>query len=318
MRPVVAGTACCVVSALGYTSANICMRRLVELDCDPVWAICNKEVVAVLLVGPYLLWRAIGRRGSLPPLRWVAFLAATGLVTQIFGNLSVQWAYGVVGLAVTIPAIFGVMLTAGAVLGMLLLGESVPRRSVFGIGLLIVAIVLLALGSGAANESVAEPGDEFSGPLWGMLGLAAACLAGGVYAMLTVVIRRTVTGSTPVSVVVLTITAMGVLVLGPLSLVRLGSQQILETPPEQFAWMAAAGLCNLIAFLAITKGLELTTVVHANVLNASQVAMAAVAGILLFSESPTFWLRLGVVLTIVGIFLSGRPRDDRREADQHA
>ena len=54
--------------------------------------------------------------------------------------------------------------------------------------------------------------------------------------------------------------------------------------------MAAAGVFNLIGFLGLIYGLQRTTVVHANVVNASQVAMAAVAGMALFHEPPNPWL----------------------------
>jgi len=111
---------------------------------------------------------------------------------------------------------------------------------------------------------------------------------------------------------------MGVLTLGPLSLGMLGTERLLSTSPEEFGWMYAAGTLNLIAFLAITKGLELTTVVHANVLNASQVAMAAVAGMMIFDEPLTAWLIAGVSLTIVGVMMIDRPSNGDRVADQHA
>ena len=81
----------------------------------------------------------------------------------------------------------------------------------------------------------------------------------------------------------------------------------MSTTGEQIAWMVAAGFFNLLGFIGFTKGLHLTTVVHANVLSASQVAMAAVAGILVFQESPNLWLLLGVGLTLLGIFLIDRP-----------
>jgi drug/metabolite transporter, DME family len=83
-------------------------------------------------------------------------------------------------------------------------------------------------------------------------------------------------------------------------------------------WMYASGAFNLIGFLAITKGLQLTTVVHANVLNASQVALASLAGILWFEEPITAWLAGGVGLTIAGIALVDRPLSDAELADQHA
>ena len=74
--------------------------------------------------------------------------------------------------------------------------------------------------------------------------------------------------------------------------------------------MLASGVFNLLGFLLITKGLQLTTLVHANVLNASQVALAAVAGILFFHEPNNAWLVTGIVLTIVGIFHIGRDKDE--------
>ena len=84
---------------------------------------------------------------------------------------------------------------------------------------------------------------------------------------------------------------------------------MLETPPEQFGLMIAAGVFNLIAFMALINGLQRTTVVHANAVNASQVAMAAVAGVLLFAEPPTAWVLSGVCLTVFGIVWIDRPKD---------
>jgi drug/metabolite transporter (DMT)-like permease len=139
------------------------------------------------------------------------------------------------------------------------------------------------------------------------LAVAAGCSAGVVYAVLSTSIRRTVTRDTRLSFLVFVITAMGVLTLGPLSFFRLGPENLLATPGEQWALMLAAGTANLVGFVAITKGLQFTTVVHANVLNASQVALAAVAGMLLFLEPPNPWLLVGVGLTVLGIVLIDRP-----------
>jgi drug/metabolite transporter, DME family len=65
----------------------------------------------------------------------------------------------------------------------------------------------------------------------------------------------------------------------------------------------------LIGFLALIHGLKRTTVVHANVVGASQVAMAALAGVAIFAEQPNQWLILGVCLTVVGILGIDRPTD---------
>lgn len=303
-----------MVSAIAYTAASICMRRLAELQCDPTWAVCNKELVTVIAVGPWLLLCGLRGHKVLPPRRALILLVLVGLTVQLGGNLGFQWALGKVGLALTIPAIFGAMLTASAIMGFALLGERVSRRSAAAIGLLLVSLAVLSLSAGAAGKSVSA----FSTPLVIAAAVGAACLAGALYALLTITIRHTVTGATRISAVVFIITVMGVLSLGPLSVYRLGAQHLLSTPATHLAWMLAAGTFNLIAFLAISKGLELTTVVHANVLNASQVAMAAIAGVMLFNEAHNRWLLFGVVLTIAGIILIDRPADGDRGADQHA
>lgn len=310
----VAGTVCCILSALGYTAANICMRRLAALNCDPAWATCNKELVTVVVIGPWLVVRWLRRRAALP--RWpvLAVLILVGLATQLGGNLAVQWALGVVGLAVTIPVIFGVMLTASAAMGRVLLGERVSRRSTAAIGLLIVSLVFLGISAGTAGKSISTG----SGPMLIAAAVGASCLAGAIYALLTITIRRTVTGSTSLTAIVFIITATGVISLGPMAFYRLGAEQLLSTPAEHAAWMLAAGAFNLVAFLAITKGLELTTIVHANMLNASQVAMAALAGLVLFHEPINQWLILGAAITILGIILIDRPEEEGEMADQHA
>lgn len=315
LDPVVAGTACCIVSALGYTGSNVCMRQLAEKDdlMWAMWAVCNKELVTVAVVGPWLVFRALRRRPIFPSRRVLMMLVAVGLAVQLGANLPVQWAFGKVGLAVTIPAIFGLMLIASAVLGLAFLGERVSRRSVGAIGLLLISLVLLGPAAEAAGKSM-----SVSDPLVVALGIGAACLAGAIYALLTITIRHAASGSTPLSTIVFVTTLMGVISLGLLSIRLLGTDKLLGTEPEEFAWMYAAGTLNLIAFLAITKGLQLTTVVHANVLNASQVAMAALAGMAIFGEPPTPWLILGVGLTILGVIMIDRPNHRERDADQHA
>jgi DME family drug/metabolite transporter len=132
-------------------------------------------------------------------------------------------------------------------------------------------------------------------------------VAGAAYTMLSIAIRHTMNAATQQSTLMFIVTGIGVITLGPLSIHRQGLDGLLATPWDQFAWMLAAGVFNLLGFMAITKGLQLTTLVHANVLNASQVALAALAGTLIFQEPPNSWLLLGVCLTVLGIFLVDRP-----------
>lgn len=307
--PVALGTACCVFSAFGYAAANMCLRKLAALGADEMWTTAMKEVVTVSVVGPWLALQAARGRPVLPPARWAAVLVLAGLVTQLCGNVALQWSFGVVGLAIAVPACFALLLAGGALLGRMLLGEGVSAQSVGAIGVLVAAIALLSFG--AVREGALIPG---TAPPWKMaLGVAAACGAGAAFAQLSLAIRTTASRGVPVPAVVLIVTGMGVVCLGPLSLARLGPATLLATTAEQLGYMLGAGAFNLLAFLAITKGLQLTTIVRANVLNAGQVALGAVAGVLVFGESWNPWVVCGVVLTIAGLMLVGQPQSEEQE-----
>lgn len=249
-----------------------------------------------------------------PPVKILFILILAGLADQLLGNLGWQWTVGIVGLAVTVPAVFGVMIIGSAIFGRLILKEKVTPRSMLAIGLLLLSLMLLSLGAESAGEimaksshaSIADPGPA-SNTLLVAEAVLVAGVAGAAYALLSIAIRHTMNAATQQSTLMFIITGIGVITLGPISIHRLGFEGLMSTSGEQLAWMVAAGFFNLLGFMGITKGLHLTTVVHANVLNASQVAMAAVAGILVFQESPNLWLILGVALTLSGIFLIDRP-----------
>jgi drug/metabolite transporter, DME family len=309
-RLALSGTFCCLLSASAYTAVDICMRRLTTLECDPFWAVFNKELVAVAIVGPWLLFQAARGRPALPGGRAVALLLLVGLLVQTVGNVGMQWSLGIVGLAVTIPVVFAVMITSGAILGRLWLGEQVSVRSIVAIIVLLAALVLLALGAEAVGRSIA--GDQptaSSAPLMIALGVAVAAAAGVVFTLLSVSIRHTVTRTDLPLAVALLVPLVGVVLLGPICVSRAGVSSLLATPPEQVLLMAAAGVFNLIGFVALIHGLKRTAVVRANVLTASQVAMAAAAGVVMFHEPPNPWLLLGIALTVLGIVSIDKPEE---------
>ena len=71
--------------------------------------------------------------------------------------------------------------------------------------------------------------------------------------------------------------------------------------------LAAQRLFNAIAFLARTRAIQLTSVTYVNLINASQVAIAALTGVLLFQEKTTLLMVTGVILTIAGLMLVQGP-----------
>jgi drug/metabolite transporter (DMT)-like permease len=300
------GTACCVLAALGYTIVNICLRQL-TVRYDPAWLLWLKESMTVVWLVPWLVWQAARGRRPIPGGRVLGALMAVGLLTHLGGNLPLIWAMGVVGLAITIPLATGVNLVACAVLGRLVLRERVSPQSALAMSILIVSMVLLSAGAGRANDSMAVSDHVVNGPLWVALAVAASCLAGVVYGVLNIAIRRALTASVPVTALGFIIPAMGALSLAPVCLGRFGVAGLLTTAGSDLFLIAFCGTLNLLAYLAIIKGLQMTGVVRANVLSASQVAMAAVAGFLFFQEAAGPALVAGVAMTIAGMVMIGRP-----------
>ena len=306
-----AGALCCVVSVLGYSTTGACMNQVSLMKSVPTWAVFNKELITVLAVGPWLLWQAWRRRSGFPSGRPLAILVAAGLATE-FGNIGVQWGYKIVGLAVMVPAYTGFILVSTAVLGGILLGERVSVRNLAAVGLLILALALLGFGSAQAARPTYLATTDALPPASSFMvaaALAVAVATGIVFSLLGIAIRHCVTGTTSYGAVMVIITGMGVLMLGPLSLYSAGATELMDTPWQQYALMFGAGICNLIAFFALVRGLHLTTVLHVNMINAGQVAIAAVLGVLFFGENCNPWLVAGIGLMIVGILAFGSPVD---------
>lgn len=277
------------------------------MQCDTTWAIFGREGVTTAIVAPWFVYYVLRGRPMLPSGRTLAQILLVGLLIQVVGNTCVQWAMGVVGLAVTIPAAFGLMIVGSAVLGRLWLDEHISVRSATAIALLLAALVFLGLGAEKAGQSAAEaaPADP-----WTLaLAVVAAALGGGVFAIMIITIRHSVMRTTSPIALAFLMPLMGAVSLGPISAVRLGVPALLATPAEQMLLMFGAGAFNTIGFLALIYGLQRTTVVHANVISASQIAMASVAGVVLFGEAPNAWLLLGIGLTIAGTLWVDRPVD---------
>src|SRR6185436_19185757 len=104
------------------------------------------------------------------------------------------------------------------------------------------------------------------------------------------------------------VSIVGMVTLGSLSLRRIGLAGMLATSPGDLGLMLLAGVCNAAAFVTLTKSLQLTSMVFANALNATQATMAAVMGVLLFQEPLSPWLLIGVGLTIGGLLLMRKRR----------
>jgi DME family drug/metabolite transporter len=303
LDPFLIGTACGLASAFIYTAANSFLRSV--SGCDPVWVSAVKAVPTVVLMTPWLATMAT--RGQRLAPGWPAALAivAAGLFGQLVGNVSFQWGLSQVGVAMTVSLSLGGMIVSAAILGRVFLHEPVTPRAAVSLAVLLVAIAVLSLGAGAARASVAP---SVASPLQTAAGVAAGCLAGFAYSVLNVVIRYAVLRGMPLPTTLLLVTGAGLISLGTLAWTRIGLVGMLATKPADLTLMLLGGVCNTLAFLALTKSLQLTSVVYVNALNATQAALAALAGVFIFQEAFSPWLVQGVALTILGLAILTRLR----------
>ncbi len=296
------GTIYGAITAVGYTAANVCLRSVT--DCDPVWVSCIKTIPTIVGVAPWLVVRWSRGERVFPPLPVVAALVAAGLLGQLGGNVAFQWSLGTIGLALTVPLCMGMIIIGSAVLGRFLLSESVTALTAVALTALLAAIWVLSLGAQGASNSIAEL--ETASPWLVTAAVTAGCVAGLSYAVLGVTIRRAVIGVSTVSATTFCVAMVGLFSLTPLTIYRIGVTEMIHTGRADFGMMLLAGVFNLFAFLALTRALQITTLVYVNALNASQVAMASVAGIVLFQEQASPALALGVSLTVIGLLIMPR------------
>ena len=176
----------------------------------------------------------------------------------------------------------------------------------FAAAILILSVFVLSLG--AINTTRVVASDELQNSGTGLLaltvlGVLAACLSGIAYCVLSVATRYAAHQGSSLLCIMGIVSLCGFVALSGLTILRSGLEPIVEPNVRQYVAMFGAGVFNFMAFLALTKSLQLASVFFVNTLNASQSAMAAVAGILLFHEPITWALPSGLILTVIGLWV---------------
>lgn len=303
-RQVVEGTALGLLAAVAYTTANLGLRNVAEGG-DLDWALfvsANKALPVTLIAWSLVAWRSFRGLPALPPRRlWVPLLL-TGCVMQFGGNVMFQVALSRGGLALTVPMTFSMIIVSGALLGRAVLGEAITVRMLLAMTTMVLAVAVLSRGAETASDALVTNADWKST----VLAVVTACIAGTSYGSGGVMIRRCVTSHLSYSATIVLISSVGLFVIGPLSVMRLGLPAVTSLSGQIWLSMLGAGLANAVAFFAVNAAFKRLSVVRVNLLNASQAAMAATAGVVLFGEPNTWWLRLGTLLTIVGLVLTAR------------
>ena len=301
LSPHFIGTVCGLFSAVAYTGANLFLRAV--YDCDPVWVAAIRALPTVIAMAPVLAMMAWRGQPLMPSFKLAALVVMGGLFGQLGGNISFQWSLGIIGVALSVPLCLGGMIVGAAILGRGVLAEPITPRVLLALSLLLGAIAVLALGARDANRVMAS---QSASPWLLAGGVTAACGAGFCYAALNTILRYCTTRGAPLPTALFIVSATGVVSLGTIAMFRLGPGALLATQPRDLAIMIAAGACNTVAFIALTKSLQLTSVVYVNSLNATQATMAAIAGVLIFREALSPWLAVGIGFTVAGLAVLAR------------
>lgn len=303
LSPVWTGTLLVFLAAIGYTLSNMAFRDVATRS-DLGWVMWATAVKAVPVT--LMAWILVGHRRSqgLPSLptreHWPALIAA-GFATQVAGNVLFQLALGIVGLALTVALTFAGIIVGGAVLGRMLLGEPITPRSVVSMALLLAAVAILQVDAAESARAVAG-----SIPTPGIILGGLAALSSGVgFAFCGVIIRRSLRAELSHSATVVFICTMGVVLCGPIGAALLGPRGIRSISGTTYAIMLAGGVLNALAFFAVSAGFKRLSVVRVNLINSSQVALAAIAGIVFFDEVLTLWTAAGIALTMCGLTVLG-------------
>ncbi|MCA9193821.1 MAG: DMT family transporter [Planctomycetales bacterium] len=301
------GLLCGIGAAVFYTIANICLRQVVEVD--PVWVSTIKALPTLVAALPLVALRALRNQSIFPDRSHVKWLVITGVCAQIFGNVTFQWSLSILGLAISVPMILGSMLIGGAIVGRVVLHEPVRHTTVVAIVFLLAGAVLLTRGA----QSTVSSQYELTFALV-LLAAAGNIAAGIAYAFLGTVMRRSMQAGIPLVSTLLVLSTVGTILLSSWSVCRLGVNLLAVTSQTQFQTMLWAGIFNAVAFFLLAKALQHIPVLMVQILNASQAAMAAAAGWMLFDERLSAYVQAGLGVTAFGLILAGvRPRRSKND-----
>lgn len=305
---VLRGTLLAVFSSFCYTASIIALRAVTGEGADwAAWVSCLKAIPTVAAAVAVLAYKAIRGSTTWPSPRMIVALLISGTAMQLLGNVGFQWGLALGGMSFTVPVSQAALLISGAVLGVALIGERVSRRSIAAMGVLIMAICLLTLDADQIATSVAGQG----GTNLILLTVAMGLAAGIGWGQAGVVIRQAAQSGVSTAATILLLSSTAIIVLGGGVLARQGGDWILERTSAREFWISmVAGGFTSIAFFALTEALRHISIVRANLINASQIALTSLAGVWIFDEPMTRWMIIGTGLTIGGLLLMDRPKKD--------
>ncbi|QDU79105.1 EamA-like transporter family protein [Polystyrenella longa] len=309
------GIALGFLSAICYSIANSMLNNLADTsDFDwAVWVTCIKAVPATILSWVVLAHRRFKGLSALPPKELFWPMIGFGLIMQFGGNVCFQYSLSYGGLALSVPLCFASIILSSAWLSWFWLKETLQMRTVVSIVLLLTAVVLLGM---ATQEATAANTYLDQSSIWTtIIAIGAATVAGISYGTSGVAIRHCLKKQVSLAGTLVWLSTVGVVALGIYCVLRMETAEMLAATPSEWRMMAYAGIFNAIAFFAIGAAMKYITVVQANLVNTSQIAMCGMIAVFLFGEPMTFWLCCGTLLTMIALFILRPPRPKNQKGE---
>ncbi len=302
-----------ISAALAYTWTNLLLRRAAgptDLGWN-CWATCLKAVPSALAAWGLIAYRwSQGERG-LDGWRSFLWLTFNGFFMQFGGNISFQYAMNFGGVALTVPMCFCTLILSGAIGGRVFLGEAVSRRTIVAMWLLVSAILVLSQGANAAAASMrgAATSEDV------LRAILFSGLSGLGYGFGGVSIRKAVTGTGTIASTIAPLSTIGVVGPGLIAWSAMGTDGIRAVPWSMTVNLLAAGTFNAIGFFFVGAAMARLPITRVNLINASQIAMCAVGGVVFYREPATAWIAVGTALTLMSLGILGTQEHHPGEAE---
>jgi drug/metabolite transporter (DMT)-like permease len=293
------------VSAAAYTAVNVTLR-VAAPTIDPVLGSLLRLLPVTLIAVAVLLFRGARElRPSVPEFigrRELVALALTGAGSFLVGNVLYFLALRTGGLGVTVGGVQAGSVLGGLWIGLLALSERPRREQLTGAGLIVAGLAGIAI---AQTATLAE--------LW-WLGLLLALGAGTTYAVGNTA-SRFVQRRRPLLFATLAISALGGLV--PLAAIVGVRAALGDLPPVDMSSVVAvlvAGLANALALASLAQAVRTAPVATVNTISSASIVLSFLASVVVFQETGSPPMVLGIVLVTAGIVVAQLRRAARGAA----
>jgi len=283
------------VSALAYTAVNV-MLRIAAPTIDPTLGSLLRLVPLTSIALVVMLARGSDEvRPNAPAfLGWglVARLVLGGVTALVIGNTMYFLALTNAGLGVTVAGVQSGSVLGGLWIGLLLLRERPLRAQVIGAAFIVAGLI---------GVGIAQTGNLSA--LW-WLGLLFALGAGTTYAISNT-LSRYVQQRRPVLFATLLIGNLGAIVplVAILGARAMAGQHIVADQGAATA-VLAAGFANALAVASLALAVRTAPVATVNSISSASIVFSFVASILLFQETGSLPMILGIGLVTAGIVVA--------------